>query len=838
MAAGAYDVFVMKLNSSGNLVWVRSFGSTNADFGEALAVDGAGNVYVTGTFAWTVDFDPDPLTTFNLVSAGLDDVFLVKLNPSGNLVWAKRFGGTGYDEGRSVVVPASGDVYITGQFYGMVDFDPDPASTYNLVPAGDGGGVFVVRLSSSGGLVWAKGIGGLILSESVAVDASGNVHVAGLFQGTIDFDPDLATTYNLVAETGGHDVFVVKLNSSGGFVWARRFGGPSGSDTGESVALDDAGNVHITGVFRGTVDFDPDPGATRNLVSAGSGDAFVMKLNPSGNLVWASRFGGVDSDIGQSVAVDGLGNVYATGAFVATASLEPDAGATNAFVSAGSRDIFVLRLNPSGDPRATAVAVPTTTPAPPDTQVETPTPPNPGGGGGVPAGGGGGGGGGGGTPSGGTSSTPARETVIASVQRPASPNSPVAVQLAVPAGRIDVRLTGLDSATQVRATPIDAPTTSGVRLLATAFDIEVDTTGRVTGAEVCVPIDRSEVSSAEVDSTRLSLYHFSPNPVDITTRTSTTQVCGQTTSFSPFALGVPSTTRLAGTTRYDTAASLVNHAFPGTADLVLVAAGANFPDALAASAAAAKADAPLLLVAPGSVPAATRAQLNRLRPTRIVIVGGTAAVSESVERELTQTASVERIAGGDRYETAALLAQRFFDRSAVGAYLVSGENFPDALAAGAASSYTAQPVLLTRAGSVPVVTTRVLAALGITNVTVVGGTQAVSTIAEAQVTRAGAQVARVAGSDRFDTAARLARTVERSGPNILLATGSNFPDALGAAAVAARLSATLILTSPTTMSRAASDYLTRRAPDSITVLGGYSAITRRTESQFATGYLE
>jgi alpha-tubulin suppressor-like RCC1 family protein len=300
---------------------------------------------------------------------------------------------------------------------------------------------------------------------------------------------------------------------------------------------------------------------------------------------------------------------------------------------------------------------------------------NPGGGstgGGAPSGGGGGGGGGGSS----------GEPVSATVPRPVSATTPVTVGFTVPAGRLELKLSGLTAAAEATVTVIEAPEASGVTLMPTAFDIDVVTSGRLGQAELCVPIDTREVAAAEVDPQRLSLYHFNPGPVDITTRVTATQVCGVTSSFSPFALGVPASGRIAGANRYDTAARLVGLAFPGTADLVLVATGANFPDALAASAAAAKADAPLLLVNPTAIPAATRAQLTRLKPKRIVIVGGTAAVSAAVEQELSRFGTVERVAGTNRFETAARLAIRFFDSSTTDAYLVNGDNFPDALAAG------------------------------------------------------------------------------------------------------------------------------------------------------------
>jgi putative cell wall-binding protein len=456
--------------------------------------------------------------------------------------------------------------------------------------------------------------------------------------------------------------------------------------------------------------------------------------------------------------------------------------------------------------------------------------------------GGDGGGTGGGTPpgsgsSGGGSPSTSAEPQIVSVPQPVSSTTPVVVEFTVPAGRLELRLSGLTAAAEVTVTVIEAPATAGVTLLATAFDISVVTTGRITQSELCVPIDPAEVAAASVDLQRLSLYHFNPGPVDITTRVTATQVCGVTSSFSPFALGVPASSRIAGANRYDTAARLVGLAFPGTADLVLVATGANFPDALAASAAAAKADAPLLLVNPTAIPAATRAQLSRLKPKRIVIVGGTAAVSAAVEQELSRLGIVERVAGANRFETAARLATRFFGSGTTAAYLVSGENFPDALAAGAASSYTARPVLLTGATKLPAATLAVLRDLGISTVTIVGGDRAVSASVFAQTDAVVPQVRRIAGQDRYETATRLADSLTTPGRNILLATGMNFPDALGAAAVAARLDATLILTAPTSASRAATLYLGRRTPSTITVLGGYNAIARSTESLFATAYL-
>ena len=342
-SAGNSDVFVSKLDSSGNFIWAKSFGGSSSHVGFSIAVDGSGNVYTTGFFVSTADFDPGAGTT-NLTSIGNADVFVSKLDSAGNLVWAKSFGGTSADIGRSIKVDSSGNVYTTGSFNGTVDFDPGAGST-NLASAGSTD-VFVSKLDSAGDLVWAKSFGGSSedYGRSIAVDSSGNVYTTGSYNDTADFDPGAGTS-NLNGNNMD-DVFVSKLNSVGNFVWAKRFAGIS-SDVGYSIAVDSSGNVYTTGNFFFTVDFDPGAGSTE-LTSAGNSDVFVSKLDSSGNFIWAKSFGGSSSHVGFSIAVDGSGNVYTTGFFVSTADFDPGAGTTN-LTSIGNADVFVSKLDSAGN---------------------------------------------------------------------------------------------------------------------------------------------------------------------------------------------------------------------------------------------------------------------------------------------------------------------------------------------------------------------------------------------------------------------------------------------------------------------------------------------------------
>jgi hypothetical protein len=272
-SAGSVDVFVSKLDSSGNFVWAVRWGGTSNDQGNSIILDGSGNVYTTGNFQGTVDFDPGA-GTFNISNAGLNDVFVSKVDSSGGFVWAVKLGGTLTEQGKGISVDGLGNVYTTGNFSGTVDFDPS-ASTFNISAVG--GDSFVSKLDPSGNFVWALKLGGTSFDEGLGifVDGSGDVYTTGNFQDTADFDPR-AGTFNLTS-VGDSDVFVSKLDSSGGFVWAVRWGGTS-ADQGRGVFIDGSGNVYATGIFNSTVDFDPGAG-TSNLTAAGGDDVFVSKLS-------------------------------------------------------------------------------------------------------------------------------------------------------------------------------------------------------------------------------------------------------------------------------------------------------------------------------------------------------------------------------------------------------------------------------------------------------------------------------------------------------------------------------------------------------------------------------
>ncbi len=295
-SAGSVDVFVSKLDSDGDFVWARSMGGGVSDVPQGIAVDGDGNVYTTGRFDGTADFDPGA-GTFNLASAGGGASFFVrKLDSAGNFVWASSVGPATRGVFRVVPVDGDGNVYAAGAFIAAADFDPG-AGTFNLTPVGERD-IFVWKLDSAGNLVWASSMGGPGVDEAqgIAIDGSGNVYTTGRFDGTADFDPGPGT-FNLTS-AGQQDIFVSKLDSAGNFVWARRMGGGS-MDVGRGIAVDGDGNVYTSGQFKSTVDFDPGPG-TFNLTSAGNFDIFISKLEPSDSVVI-----GVNPIVGPGTVFEG-----------------------------------------------------------------------------------------------------------------------------------------------------------------------------------------------------------------------------------------------------------------------------------------------------------------------------------------------------------------------------------------------------------------------------------------------------------------------------------------------------------------------------------------------------
>jgi hypothetical protein len=283
--SGIYHAFAAKLNSNGTLMWNTFLGSVGSDYADGIAVDASGNIYVTGYSSATWGA---PLNPF----AGGGDVFVAKLNNAGALIWNTFLGSADYDHEGGIAVDVGGYVYVTGSSY---------ATWGTPVNAFTGrADVFTVKLSSSGARQWNTfmgSTGGYDEARGIAVDESGKVYVTGQSNAT------WGTPVN--SYTGGNNVFAAMLSTNGVRQWHTFMGSASGNDS-NSITVDGIGNVYITGYSAATWGTPVNP-------FTGGLDAFATKLNNSGARLWNTFIGSVNTDYGNGIAIDGIGNVYLTG---------------------------------------------------------------------------------------------------------------------------------------------------------------------------------------------------------------------------------------------------------------------------------------------------------------------------------------------------------------------------------------------------------------------------------------------------------------------------------------------------------------------------------------------
>lgn len=265
---------------------------------------------------------------------------------TGDFEWANSMGGGFQNVGKSIVNDENGNVIITGYFEGTADFDPGVGTT-NLTSNG-GSDIFIQKLDANGNLIWVKQIGGIAFDsgQSIALDNDDNIYITGYFSDTVDFDPN-ADTLNLMFN-GWSDSFILKLDIDGNLIWAKKMGGPN-IDRGISIVLDAFNNVYTTGIFRDTVDFDPNIGITN--LTANISDTYIQKLDTDGNLIWVKQITGNQLNSynsGFGITIDNNNNVYITGSFKETSDFDPGIGSTY-LTSNGHNDSFILKLDENGN---------------------------------------------------------------------------------------------------------------------------------------------------------------------------------------------------------------------------------------------------------------------------------------------------------------------------------------------------------------------------------------------------------------------------------------------------------------------------------------------------------
>ncbi|HJW31666.1 MAG TPA: hypothetical protein VJ508_20735, partial [Saprospiraceae bacterium] len=241
ISQGDDDIFICQLSGDGVFQWAVGFGGPEKDHVASMAIDTGNNIYTTGYFRNTVDMNPG-IPVEMMTAAGETDAYVQKLSYAGVYLWSRQFGDTAFDNGAAVCVSNAGNVILTGDFYGFVDFDPGP-DDHTLI-ADDSLDVFVCSLTGGGDYVWAEKFGGTngVFATDALLDQHDNLLITGYFNGTADFNPAVLE-HAFLTSHGGTDIFLDKLDVNGNFIWVKQLGGPGPLDKTSAIALDDQKDI-------------------------------------------------------------------------------------------------------------------------------------------------------------------------------------------------------------------------------------------------------------------------------------------------------------------------------------------------------------------------------------------------------------------------------------------------------------------------------------------------------------------------------------------------------------------------------------------------------------------
>ncbi|SMP25924.1 SBBP repeat-containing protein [Chryseobacterium profundimaris] len=350
-STGSTDAFIAKYSQSGSLKWIKSFTSNtpmeDAPYINSSVTDSSGNIYITGHFNGSADFDPSPTGTKILTSNGDADIFIAKYDRNGILVWAGNIGGAEYDRGFGITIDSQDRLYVTGSFRTTADFDIT-SGVFNMsseyIDAS-----FIIKMNKDGQIIWGKATQGMgsDVGKSVAVDSSFNVFVSGDNMGTNDFDPSPNGVFNLTSTFSGQ-AYLLKLDSDGNFVNAGvTIAPPSTTQSNlartQKLKIDNNNNVIVTGTFYGTADFNF--GSADNSMTSygiyGMNDAFVLKVDNNLNYLWATKLGVQFADGANGLAIDQNNNILTTGYF--------EGIIVNDYSGRYGEEVFVWALDPAGN---------------------------------------------------------------------------------------------------------------------------------------------------------------------------------------------------------------------------------------------------------------------------------------------------------------------------------------------------------------------------------------------------------------------------------------------------------------------------------------------------------
>jgi len=334
------DMFVKKVNSNSELIWIKVMTGPGSCYGNSIKIDNFGDIYISGDFSDTVDFDPNNGIT-TVYTDEFKSTFLLKLSPNGNLIWIKTLTGSAYTHYNSLNLDKSNNIYMTGRYTGTVDFDLN-GGVNNLTASSSA--IFILKLNSNGDLIWVKNMENDELNNSLAlvIDTLYNVYCVGKFTDTLDFNPGTGT-FNLIS-AGVSSAFIQKLDSNGQFLWAKKIGGVGYTDA-TSIDTDLYQNIYISGNFGDTTDFDPS--TAEYLIYSSASSSYVEKLNSNGEFSWVKINEGIangNSHI-SAIDVDNYGQIYTTGFFSGNINFIDN----NQLIGSIYGSMFLQKLNTNGD---------------------------------------------------------------------------------------------------------------------------------------------------------------------------------------------------------------------------------------------------------------------------------------------------------------------------------------------------------------------------------------------------------------------------------------------------------------------------------------------------------
>lgn len=339
--AVADDIYFQKFDKNDQLQWAFQL-VTHGDLDALMdiAIDDSLNVYTSGCFHGTTDFDPGS-TVYEMTSIGQRDLFIQKIDPDGNLIWAKHIGGGYETSAEKIAVDRAGNLLISGIFKGSVDFDPGPDSA--ILYSSGVFDAFIMKLSSNGSLVWAKnfGGGGNEYINDMKIDNDQNILIGGSFRYTADFDPDPDIQF-MVEGGQWSDLYLLKLDNNGVFNWVRTLGNSTAVFIRE-FAIDSLNNIYFGSNFKEPLDIFPGDSVIM-YEPIGSFDYFIEKLSPEGDYVFSAVIGSQDEEFLRTVLLGNQSNILAVGTFTGTPEYQLN-NSWSSLEAEGEDDIFIAKLS-------------------------------------------------------------------------------------------------------------------------------------------------------------------------------------------------------------------------------------------------------------------------------------------------------------------------------------------------------------------------------------------------------------------------------------------------------------------------------------------------------------